>query len=226
MSQARPSRSTAATDLRLRFQLVVIVLAGLAAAIVAAAITSGNVEGEGAALAAVARASIVAVPIGVGLYAWHSRPDDRFGRMLVVAGFAWFLTTFAESSDELLYSIGRVAGWLVEVGLVWLILAFPSGRLADAGRPAAAGGGAALVALLYLPTTFLDATFPRRARGRRAFRPVLTTPSAGLRAGLHGRRGGAPQGAVDDPAVLGHHRPRGQLVSRATPITRLTLIPR
>ena len=90
---------------------------------------SGSVQGEGTALACVARASMVAVPIAVGLYAWHSRPDDRFGRLLVAAGFGWFLTTFAESSDELLYSIGRVAGWCVEVGLVWLILAFPSGRL-------------------------------------------------------------------------------------------------
>ena len=54
---------------------------------------------------------MVAVPVGVGLYAWHSRADDRFGRLLVAVGFGWFLTTFAESSGELLYSIGRVAGW-------------------------------------------------------------------------------------------------------------------
>ena len=72
---------------------------------------------------------MVAVPIAVGLYAWHRRPDERFGPLLVAAGFGWFLTTLAESDDSLVYSIGRVSGWVVEIGLVWLILSFPSGRL-------------------------------------------------------------------------------------------------
>ena len=165
-------------DWRLRFEFVVTAAAGLAATIVAAAITSGNVEGEGAALAGLARASMVAVPIGVGLYAWHSRPDDRFGRLLVVAGFGWFLTTFAESSDELLYSIGRVAGWVVEAGLVWLILAFPSGRLNErVDRLLAGRGGRAPGHPLPAHGAARRAAFRSRASTRRVRRAVPPTRS-------------------------------------------------
>ena len=69
------------------------------------------------------------VPIAVGLYAWREGTHARFGRLLVLAGGAWFLASLSSSSNELLYSIGRVAGWTVEAGLIYLILAFPSGRL-------------------------------------------------------------------------------------------------
>ena len=101
--------------------------------------------------AAIARGLMVAVPIAVGLYAWHRRPDERFGPLLVAAGFGWFLTTLAESSDSLVYSIGRVSGWVVEIGLVWLILSFPSGRLTERVDRMLVQATAALVALLYLP---------------------------------------------------------------------------
>ena len=78
----------------------------------------------------------------------------------MAAGFGWFLTTFAESSDELLYSIGRVAGWCVEVGLIWLILAFPSGRLTGRVDRVLVGAGVCVLAVLYLPTALLDARLP------------------------------------------------------------------
>ena len=72
---------------------------------------------------------MVAIPIAVGLYAWNQEPWERFGKLLVAAGFAWSLTTLAQSSDDVLYSAGRVFGWLVEPFLIYLVLAFPSGRL-------------------------------------------------------------------------------------------------
>ena len=71
----------------------------------------------------------MAVPVGVGVYAWREGTHARFGRLLVIAGVAWFLGSFSTSSNEVLHSIGRIAGWYVEAGLVYLILAFPSGRL-------------------------------------------------------------------------------------------------
>ena len=75
------------------------------------------------------QALIVAAPIAVGLYAWRDGTHARFGRLLVMAGFLWSITALAGSDDELLYSIGRVAGWFVEAAVVYLVLAFPSGRL-------------------------------------------------------------------------------------------------
>jgi hypothetical protein len=47
---------------------------------------------------------VVAAPVAVGCYAWHRRPGESFGPLLIVTGFAWFLTTLAESDDEVLYS--------------------------------------------------------------------------------------------------------------------------
>ena len=160
MSHARLAGSAAPAERPLRFEFIVTGMAGLAATIVAAVITSGAVSGEGAALACVARASMVAVPICVGLYAWHSRPNERFGRLLVAAGFGWFLTTLAESNDELVYSVGRVAGWCVEVGFVWLILAFPSGRLVGRVDRWLFWAVTAVLVVLYLPTALLADGFP------------------------------------------------------------------
>ena len=65
----------------------------------------------------------------VGLYMWNRDPWTRFAKLLVIAGFAWSLTTLAQSSSEVLYSAGRVFGWFVEPFLIFLVLAFPSGRL-------------------------------------------------------------------------------------------------
>ena len=39
------------------------------------------------------------------------------------------MATLSESQDAWLYSLGRVSGWLVEVTLMYVILAFPTGRL-------------------------------------------------------------------------------------------------
>ncbi|MFL5866396.1 MAG: sensor histidine kinase [Thermoleophilaceae bacterium] len=78
----------------------------------------------------------------------------------MTVGFGWSVTTLAESGNEVLYSTGRVAGWLVEVGLVYLILAFPSGRLTDRVDRALVWAAALLVAVLYLPTLLIADSFP------------------------------------------------------------------
>jgi signal transduction histidine kinase len=106
------------------------------------------------------QALTVAAPIAVGLYAWREGTHARFGRLLVLAGSAWSLTALAGSGNELLYSVGRIAGWFVEAGIVYLVLAFPSGRLIsriDRGLAVAAFG---LVAVLFLPTALVVETYP------------------------------------------------------------------
>jgi signal transduction histidine kinase len=106
------------------------------------------------------QALIVATPIAVGLYAWRDGTHARFGVLLVLAGGAWFLAALSSSSNEALYSIGRVAGWAVEAGLIYLILAFPSGRLTTRIDRLLAGAAAAVVAVLFLPTAFITETYP------------------------------------------------------------------
>ena len=152
-SGARPDRGR-------RLRLAPIVAAGLVATLAAAAFAVTGVPGDNAALAALGRASTVAVPIGVGAYAWYRRPAERFGPLLIAAGFGAFLATPAESSDGALYSLGRVAGWGVEVGLIYLILAFPSGRLEGRVDRALVAAAALLALTLYLPTALLVEEFP------------------------------------------------------------------
>ena len=102
----------------------------------------------------------VAVPIAVGIYAWREGTHARFGRLLVLAGAGWFVASLSASSVEVLHSIGRITGWAVEAGLIYLILAFPSGRLTTLVDRVIAGGATVLIAVLYLPTGLLVEAFP------------------------------------------------------------------
>jgi signal transduction histidine kinase len=106
-------------------------------------------------LAAAGRGTIVAAPIAVGLYAWSRGPYERFGRVLAVVGAGWSLTALAGSTSAVLYSTGRVAGWLVEAGFIWLILAFPSGRLLGRWDRRLVAAYGILVVVGYMPTALL-----------------------------------------------------------------------
>jgi signal transduction histidine kinase len=110
-------------------------------------------------LVALARGLMVGVPLAVGLHTWYRRPAERFGLLLVAAGAAWFVTTLAESDDELLYTMGRLAGWLIEGLLVYLFLSFPGGRLADRTDRLIALATAAAIVVLFLPRLFVAETF-------------------------------------------------------------------
>jgi signal transduction histidine kinase len=137
-----------------------VALAGIAACTAAVAITLSGGQSSNPALDAQIRAALIAAPIAVGLYAWHRENWARFGILLVAAGFAWSLTVFAESNNDVLYSAGRVFGWLVEPFLLYLVLAFPTGRLTTRTEWRLVAGIVTLVALLYLPTALLVDSYP------------------------------------------------------------------
>jgi hypothetical protein len=155
-----------------------IVAAATAGAVLSGIAVAVTLAGTDSPFAAAGRGLIVAAPVAVGCYAWHRRPGERFGPLLIVTGFGWFLTTLAESDDELLYSIGRVASWLVELELVYLALSFPTGRLHGRMDRFLVWAIAALVATLYLPTA-LSPTATRCPPPTRAARsPARPTPSS------------------------------------------------
>src|SRR4051812_21412877 len=84
---------------------VVVLLSGISAALGAAADVSqpaGN---------AFVRASLVALPMGAGLYAALLPGRARFGRLLYATGVLAFVTTLAESRHSDLSTVGRMAGW-------------------------------------------------------------------------------------------------------------------
>jgi signal transduction histidine kinase len=133
----------------------------VAATVALCAVTAAVVlAGSGDAwLEAAARAFMVAAPLGVGLYARRDPDTRRFGTLLAAAGVGWFVATLSNSGDEVLYSVGRLAGWILEAALVYLVLAFPSGRVSGVDRTLVVMAGL-IVAILYLPTALLVEAYP------------------------------------------------------------------
>lgn len=111
------------------------------------------------ARAAVTRALIVAVPAVAGLYGWYRRDQARFGAALAATSVLLFVTTLAESRDSTLYTIGRTAGWLMEIVLVYLVLAYPSGRLAARVDRLLVAAITVVVVVAFLPRLVLAQDF-------------------------------------------------------------------
>jgi hypothetical protein len=109
---------------------------------------------------AVRNALAIATPIAVGLYAWRDGAHARYGVLLVLAGVAWFGVSLAGSGDPTAYSIGRVAGWLSELVIAYLLLSFPSGRLQAPADRLLMAATSALVLLLFVPTALLVDSYP------------------------------------------------------------------
>ena len=109
---------------------------------------------------AVVEAAIVGVPIAVGLYSIRFVHDRRFGLLLIGAGLAWSLTALGASPDSLPYSIGRVSAWLIFPLLVYLMLAFPEGRLAAGWPRVLFGSITGLIVALYVGSALLVHAYP------------------------------------------------------------------
>jgi signal transduction histidine kinase len=98
--------------------------------------------------------------VGVGLYLWHREPRGRIGVLLVVAGYAWFLPALSHSGQEMLYSVGRISAWPCVALLIYLFLAYPSGRLSSATDRLLVRVMLGVLLILYMPTLFLVDEFP------------------------------------------------------------------
>jgi signal transduction histidine kinase len=87
--------------------------------------------------------------IGVGLYAWWRRPDNRVGALMTAVGFAFAAGALFEANEPLLYTIGVLVSSVYAAVIVHMLLAFPTGRL-DGRRPRALVA-AAYVVVLAIP---------------------------------------------------------------------------
>jgi len=67
--------------------------------------------------------------IGSGLATSRVRSDSRLGKVMVFTGFAWFASFLTDSHDALLFSVGTAVQSVYLVGVVYLVITFPSGRL-------------------------------------------------------------------------------------------------
>jgi len=136
--------------------------AGLALSVAAVAVSLSGAGPEPRWITAIVHALVIAAPIAAGLYALHSAPASagRFGRLLVLSGFLWSPTLLAESADSVLYSTGRVSAWVAEVVLVYVVLAYPSGRLSTRADNLLFRAAVVTVGVLFLPSALLIEQFP------------------------------------------------------------------
>jgi signal transduction histidine kinase len=135
-----------------------VAAAALSAAAVVVAFTSPFTDERG--LVALVHASLIAVPVGVGLYALRRDPASRFARLLIAAGFLWSPSLLAASGNDVLYSIGRIDVWLVQLSVVVMALAFPSGWLSGRAERGLAIAACAVVLVFYLPLVLLSQNYP------------------------------------------------------------------
>ena len=153
--------TTSIAGARRRDATIGVALAALACALSAGAavLIAHDAAASDRVLSACVHVVSILLPVGVGLARLARRRDDRFARLLIGVGLAWSVVSLAESGDATLYSIGRAAVWLVDPALVFLLLAFPSGRLERRVDRRLFAAAAALAAALYVPTALL-APFP------------------------------------------------------------------
>jgi signal transduction histidine kinase len=105
---------------------------------------------------------IVGGPIAVGLYALRAPGNRSFGVALLGIGFAWSLTALAESTASVPHTIGRLATWLTFPCVVYLLLAFPHGRIAKGlDRALFLGVVGVLLVLFYGTAPFVQAFPPK-----------------------------------------------------------------
>ena len=69
--------------------------------------------------------------VAAGLLAWYRRPWNRMGALLATTGLVWFVTAWEFSGIPWLIAVARVIALVPLALILHLLLAFPSGRLAD-----------------------------------------------------------------------------------------------
>lgn len=64
-----------------------------------------------------------------GLVAWHRRPGNRIGPVMVATGFARFATELMWSRQPVLATVGHVLDSFYFAGVAYVLGSFPTGRL-------------------------------------------------------------------------------------------------
>ncbi|RKQ93041.1 signal transduction histidine kinase [Solirubrobacter pauli] len=128
----------------------------------AVAMATASAPGDAAFGRGLLELLIVGVPIAVGLYALRAPINASFGFALLGIGYAWSLTALTESSVSVLFTIGRLSTWLIFPCVVYLLLAFPDGRIAGRFDRALLTFTIVLLVVLFLGTAPLVQAFPAK----------------------------------------------------------------
>jgi signal transduction histidine kinase len=103
---------------------------------------------------------IVGGPIAVGLYALREPRSTSFGVALLGIGFAWSLTALTTSDVSVAFTIGRLATWLIYPCVVYLLLAYPRGRIEPGLDRALFAGVVGVMVVLFFGTAPFVQGFP------------------------------------------------------------------
>ncbi|MDO8209505.1 histidine kinase [Conexibacter sp. CPCC 206217] len=130
--------------------LVPLALAGAAAALAAALLGAGSSVFADPLPNAAVRAVAIASWVGIGLQTWRLRPASGLGLLLVVGGFAFAATTPMALTSPAAFTLGRLAWVPFAVVLVYVMLAFPHGRVERRSTELAFRGAVAAIALMWI----------------------------------------------------------------------------
>jgi signal transduction histidine kinase len=123
--------------------------------LVAASVPSDQAFGRG-----LVELLIVGTPIAAGLYVLRSGANRRFGRALILIGFAWSVTALTESSHSIPFTVGRMSTWLILPCTIFLLIAFPSGHITNGFDRVVFWGFVGVSAFLFVGTAPLVHAFP------------------------------------------------------------------
>jgi signal transduction histidine kinase len=89
--------------------------------------------------------------IGVGLFAWGRRPDNRVGMLMAATGFVWLVSSAGISDLPLVFTIGNVLGAVFFAVAIHMLLAFPTGRLQSRAERWIVGAAYVLTTIIVFP---------------------------------------------------------------------------
>jgi signal transduction histidine kinase len=139
-----------------------LALAGALVCIASVAMAATAASSDAAFGRALLQLLIVGGPIAVGLYALRAPVNTSFGIAMLGIGFAWSLTALAESPLSVPHTIGRLATWLTFPCVVYLLLAFPHGRIEKGlDRAVFLGVVGVMLVLFYGTAPFVQAFPPK-----------------------------------------------------------------
>ena len=112
-----------------RGAMLALGLAGLAAGLVALALELASDQDDALPTGLAVLSSVVGWAfVGVGLFAWWRRPDNRVGAIMTATGFAWFLHSLVAANRAPVFTAGLVLQNLA-IPLAFSLTAFPTGRI-------------------------------------------------------------------------------------------------
>jgi signal transduction histidine kinase len=109
---------------------------------------------------AILKGLAIAAYVGVGAYTWWRRPQSRLGPLVAAAGFMLAVTTLTASTDDWLFTLGRLSLAVLVVYLTYLFLCFPRDRLSSEFERGLIATFAAATAAVWAVVLLVVSTLP------------------------------------------------------------------